>query len=87
MNSTNKDFLINFTKPDSKKVNKSKASIFKKYKTLNNNKNSDNEKTKNRENSSNKKDSNYSKNSQTSIKIPIITRRYIVLNSSYYIKY
>jgi hypothetical protein len=42
---------------------------------------SDNKETKD------KRDSNYSKGSQTSIKIPIITRRYIVLNNSYYIKY
>jgi hypothetical protein len=54
---------------------------------LNYNKNSNNKETKNRENSSNKRDSNYSKGSQTSIKIPVITRRYIVLSSSYYIKY
>jgi hypothetical protein len=63
MNNTNKDYLINLTELDTKKVNKSKASIFKKYKILNYSKNSNNKETKNRENSSNKKDSNYSKDS------------------------
>jgi DUF1680 family protein len=87
IDSTNKGFLINLIKPNTKKVKKSKANISKKYKVLINNKNSDNKKTKNKKNSSNKRDSNYSKNSQTSIKIPVITRRYIVPNSSYYIKY
>jgi hypothetical protein len=78
---TNKGFLINLTEPNIKKVKKSKASISKKYKVLINSKNSDNKETKD------KGDSNYSKGSQTSIKIPIITRRYIVPSSSYYIKY
>jgi hypothetical protein len=81
MNSINKGFLINLTKPNTKKVKKNKASISKKYKISVNSKNSDNKETKD------KGDSNYSKGSQTSIKIPIITRRYIVPNSSYYIKY
>jgi hypothetical protein len=81
IDSTNKGFFINLTKPNTKKVKKSKASISKKYKISVNSKNSDNKETEN------KRDSNYSKGSQTSIKIPIITRKYIVLSSSYYIKY
>jgi hypothetical protein len=87
INSTNKGFLINLIKPNIKKVKKSKANISKKYKVLVNSKNSNNKETKDKKNSGNKRDSNYSKGSQTSIKIPVITRRYIVLNSSYYIKY
>jgi hypothetical protein len=78
---TNKGFLINLTEPNTKKVKKSKASISKKYKTSVNSKDSDNKETED------KRDSNYSKGSQTSIKIPIITRRYTVPSSSYYIKY
>jgi hypothetical protein len=78
---TNKGFLINLTESSTKKVKKSKASISKKYKASVNSKDSDNKKTKD------KRDSNYSKGSQTSIKIPVITRRYTVLSSSYYIKY
>jgi hypothetical protein len=78
---TNKGFLINLIKPNTKKIKKSKASISKKYKVLVNSKDSDNKKTKDKGNS------NYSKGSQTSIKTPVITRRYIILNSSYYIKY
>jgi hypothetical protein len=81
IDSTNKGFLINLTEPNTKKVKKSKASISKKYKVLVDNKNSDNKETEN------KRDSNYNKGSQTSIKIPVITRRYTVPNSSYYIKY
>jgi hypothetical protein len=81
MDGTNKGFLINLTEPNTKKIKKSKASISKKYKVSVNNKNSDNEKTED------KGDSDYSKGSQTSIKIPVITRRYIVLSSSYYTKY
>jgi hypothetical protein len=80
INSTNKGFLINLTEPNTKKVKKSKASISKKYKALVNSKDFNNKETKD------KGDSNYSKGSQTSIKTPIITRRYIVPNSSYYIK-
>jgi hypothetical protein len=81
INSTNKGFLINLIKPSTKKVKKSKASISKKYKVLVNSKNSDNKETED------KRDSNYSKSGQTSIKIPVITRRYTVPSSSYYIKY
>jgi hypothetical protein len=81
IDSTDKGFLINLIKPNTKKIKKSKASISKKYKVSVNNKDSDNKETKD------KGDSNYSKGSQTSIKISIITRRYIVPNSSYYIKY
>jgi hypothetical protein len=81
MNGTNKGFLINLTEPSTKKVKKSKVSISKKYKVLVNSKDSDNKETKD------KGDSNYSKSSQTSIKIPVIIRRYTVLSSSYYIKY
>jgi hypothetical protein len=87
MNSTNKGFLINFIELNTKKIKKNKASLSKKYKILDNNKDSNNKKTKNKKTSSNKKDSNYNKSSQTSIKIPIITRRYIILSTSYYIKY
>jgi hypothetical protein len=87
MNSTNKGFFINLIEPNTKKVKKNKASLSKKYKILDNNKNSDNKKTKNEKTSSNKGDSNYNKGSKTSIKIPIITRRYIVPSSNYYIKY
>src|ERR1700683_4449831 len=81
IDSTNKGFFINLTKPNAKKVKKSKASISKKYKALVNSKDSDNKKTKD------KGDFNYNKGSQTSIKTPIITRRYTVPSSSYYIKY
>jgi hypothetical protein len=81
INGTNKGFLINLTEPNTKKVKKSKASISKKYKVLVNSKDSDNKETKN------KGDSDYSKGSQTSIKTPIITRRYTVPSSNYYIKY
>ena len=87
MDGTNKGFLINLTEPSTKKVKKSKASISKKYKALINSKNSNNKETKDKKNSGNKRDSNYSKSSQTSIKISIITRRYIVPSSNYYIKY
>ena len=87
MDSINKGFLINLTEPNTKKVKKSKASSSKKHKVLDNSKDSDNKKTKDKETSSNKEDSNYNKGSQTSIKTPVITRRYMVLNTSYYIKY
>jgi hypothetical protein len=87
IDSTNKGFLINLTKPNTKKVKKSKASLSKKYKVSDNSKDSNNKKTKDKKTSSNKEDSNYNKSSQTSIKIPVITRRYTVLNTSYYIKY
>jgi hypothetical protein len=70
-----------------RKSKKSKASLFKKYKILDNSKNSNNKKTKNKKTSSNKENSNYNKDSQTSIKIPIITRKRIVLSTSYYIKH
>jgi hypothetical protein len=60
---TNEGFLINLIEPNTKKVKKSKASIFKKYKALNNSKDSDNKKTKNGKTSSNKRDSNYNKGS------------------------
>jgi hypothetical protein len=63
IDNTNKGFLINLIKPNTKKVKKSKASIFKKYKALVNSKNSNNKETKNKKNSSNKKDSNYNKGS------------------------
>ena len=81
IDSTNKGFLINLTEPNTKKVKKNKASISKKYKILVNSKDSDNKETEN------KGDSNYSKSSQTSIKTSVITRRYIVPSSNYYIKY
>jgi hypothetical protein len=54
INSTNKGFFINLIEPNTKKVKKNKASIFKKYKILDNNKNSNNKKTKNKKTSSNK---------------------------------
>jgi hypothetical protein len=63
INSTNKGFLINLTEPNTKKVKKSKASLSKKYKALDNSKNSDNKKTKDKKTSSNKEDSNYNKGS------------------------
>jgi hypothetical protein len=63
INSTNKGFLINLTEPNTKKVKKSKASLSKKYKILDNSKNSDNKKTKDKKTSSNKEDSNYNKGS------------------------
>jgi hypothetical protein len=87
IDSTNKGFLINLTEPNTKKVKKSKASIFKKYKASVNSKDSDNKETKDKKDSGNKEDSDYSKSSQTSIKTPIITRRHIVPSSSYYTKY
>jgi hypothetical protein len=62
MNSTNKGFLINLIEPNIKKIKKNKASISKKYKILDNSKNSNNKKTKDRKTSSNKRDSNYIKN-------------------------
>jgi Holliday junction resolvasome RuvABC DNA-binding subunit len=63
INSTNKGFLINLREPNTKKVKKSKASLSKKYKALDNSENSDNKKTKNKKTSSNKEDSNYNKGS------------------------
>jgi hypothetical protein len=87
MDSTNKGFLINLIEPNIKKIKKSKASLSKKYKASDNSENSDNKKTKDKETSSNKEDSDYNKGSQTSIKMSIITRRYIILSTSYYIKY
>ena len=81
MDGTNKGFFINLTEPNAKKVKKSKASISKKHKALVNSEDSDDKETED------KGDSNYSKGSQTSIKTPIITRRYTVPSSSYYIKY
>jgi hypothetical protein len=81
MDGTNKGFLINLIESNTKKVKKNKASISKKYKVSVNSKDSNNKETKD------KGDSNYSKGSQTSIKIPVITRRYIVPSSNYYIKY
>jgi hypothetical protein len=63
MDSTNKGFLINLIELNTKKVKKSKASIFKKYKVLDNSKNSNNKKTKDKKTSSNKWDSNYNKSS------------------------
>jgi hypothetical protein len=86
IDSTNEGFLINLIEPNTKKVKKSKASLSKKYKVSDNSEDSDNEKTKDEKTSSNKEDSNYNKDSQTSIKMPVITRRHIVLSTSYYIK-
>jgi hypothetical protein len=63
INSTNKGFLINLTEPNIKKVKKSKASLSKKHKVLDNSKDSDNKKTKNKKTSSNKENSNYNKSS------------------------
>jgi hypothetical protein len=63
IDSTNKGFLINLTEPNTKKIKKSKASLFKKYKVLDNSKNSDNKKTKDKKTSSNKEDSNHNKGS------------------------
>jgi hypothetical protein len=50
-------------KPNTKKVKKSKASLSKKRKVLNNSENSNNKKTKNKKISSNKENSNYNKSS------------------------
>jgi hypothetical protein len=86
MDSTNEGFLINLTELNAKKVKKSKASISKKRKVLDNSKNSDNKKTKDKKTSSNKRDSNHIKGSQTSIKTPIMTRRHAVPSNSYYAK-
>jgi hypothetical protein len=91
MDGTDEGFLINLTEPNAKKVKKSKASLFKKYKALDNSEDSDNKKTKDKKTedektSSNKEDSNYNKGSQTSIKTPVITRRRVVPSTSYYIK-
>ena len=63
INNTNKGFLINLIEPNTKKVKKSKASLSKKHKVLDNSKNSNNKKTKNRKTSSNKGNSNYNKGS------------------------
>jgi hypothetical protein len=63
IDNTNKGFLINLIEPNTKKVKKSKASISKKYKALDNSENSDNKKTKDKKTSSNKRDSNYIKSS------------------------
>jgi hypothetical protein len=63
INSTNKGFLINLIEPNTKKIKKSKASLFKKYKVLDNSENFNNKKTKDEKTSSNKKDSNYNKGS------------------------
>jgi hypothetical protein len=87
MDSTNKGYLINLIEPNTKKAKKNKTSLSKKHKVLDNSKDSNNKKTKNRKTSSNKGDSDYNKGGQTSIKMPIITRKHIVSSSSYYIKY
>jgi hypothetical protein len=63
MNGTNKGFLINLIKPNTKKIKKSKASLFKKYKALDNSEDSNNKKPKDKKTSSNKEDSNYNKGS------------------------
>jgi hypothetical protein len=63
IDSTNKGFLINLIEPNTKKVKKSKASLSKKHKVLDNGKNSNNKKTKDKKTSSNKEDSNYNKSS------------------------
>jgi hypothetical protein len=81
MDSTNKGFLINLTEPSTKKVKKNKASISKKHKASVDSKDSDNEETED------KGDSDHGKGSQTSIKTPVITRRYTVPSSGYYTKY
>jgi hypothetical protein len=73
----NEGFFINLTEPNAKKVKKSKASIFKKRKALVNSEDSDDEETKD------KGDSDHGKGGQTSIKTPIMTRRYMVPSSGY----
>jgi hypothetical protein len=85
---TNEGFLINLTEPNAKKVKKSKASLSKKRKVSDNGEDSDNKKTKDKKTkdektSSNKENSNYNKGSQTSIKMPIMTRRRVVPSTSY----
>jgi hypothetical protein len=87
IDSANKGFLINLTEPNAKKIKKSKASLSKKHKVLDNSKDSNNKKTKNKKTSSNKEDSDYNKGNQTSIKTPIITRRHTVPSTSYYAKH
>ena len=86
IDSTNKGFLINLIKPNTKKVKKSKASSSKKHKALDNSEDSNNKKTNNEKTSSNKEDSDYNKGGQTSIKTPIITRRRAVPSTGYHIK-
>jgi hypothetical protein len=86
IDSTNKGFLINFTEPNAKKVKKSKASLSKKHKALDNGKDSDNEKTEDKKTSSNKEDSDHDKGGQTSIKTPIMTRKHAVPSTSYRVK-
>jgi hypothetical protein len=86
IDNTNKGFLINLTEPNAKKIKKSKASSSKKHKASDNGENSDNEKTKDKKTSSNKEDSNHNKGSQTSIKIPITTRRRAIPSTSYHAK-
>ena len=63
IDSTNKGFLINLMKPNTKRIKKSKASLSKKHKALDNSENSNNKKTKDKETSSNKENSNYNKGS------------------------
>jgi hypothetical protein len=63
INSTNKGFLINLTEPNTKKIKKSKASLSKKHKVLDNSEDSNNEKTKDKKTSSNKENSDYNKGS------------------------
>ena len=63
IDNTNKGFLINLIKPNTKKVKKSKASLFKKYKASDNSENSNSKKTKDKKISSNKENSNYNKGS------------------------
>jgi hypothetical protein len=87
IDSTNKGFLINLIEPNAKKVKKSKASLSKKRKALDNSEDSDDEKTKNKKTSSNEEDSDYNKDGQTSIKMPVMTRRHTVPSTSYYVKY
>jgi len=82
----NEGFLINLTEPNTKKVKKSKASLSKKHKVLDNSEDSNNKKTKDKKTSSNKEDSDYNKGGQTSIKTPIITRRRAVPSTGYHIK-
>jgi hypothetical protein len=57
IDSTNKGFFINFTKPNTKKIKKNKANISKKYKVLVNSKDSNNKEIEN------KRNSNYNKSS------------------------
>jgi hypothetical protein len=80
MDGANEGFLIDLTEPSTKKVKKSKASMSKKRKASVDSEDSDDEETED------EGDSDHGKGGQTSIKIPVTTRRHTVSSSSYYTK-